>query len=58
MSWRVHITDRAADWMRFSVRAALLTNAIMAALASVFLGFWLVLRVTQFLYVHLFSERW
>lgn len=58
MSWRTHISEQIADWMRFSARAALLTNTILAALASLFLGFWLIFRLSQYLYLKLFSEPW
>ena len=36
MAWGQKVTDRLADYLRFTARAAMLVNGIVLALASVY----------------------
>lgn len=58
MSWKLKPTDQWSEKCRFSVRAALFINALLLALASIYLtgkGLWFFLR---FLDRTVFASPW
>lgn len=58
MSWKIKITDQWAEKGRFAVRAILFLNAMILALASVWLTAKFCWFVIRFLDRTIFSAPW
>ncbi|HOX02151.1 MAG TPA: hypothetical protein P5555_07320 [Candidatus Paceibacterota bacterium] len=58
MTWTTKITDRVAEGLRFAVRGALLINAIIAAVASIYFTTKFVFFLIRYLDRILFSQPW
>jgi hypothetical protein len=58
MSWKIKITDQWADKCRFAVRAILFLNALILALASVWLTTKCCWFLIRFLNRTIFSAPW
>ena len=58
MRWTTNITDKFADWLRFSIRATLILNGIMLAIFSVMFMAMFLWRFFQFLWRVWFSHPW
>jgi len=58
MSWKIKTTDAWADKCRFAVRAALFVNAMILALASIYITGQIVWHLVRFLNRTIFSAPW
>jgi len=58
MAWRQQITDAMSDVGRFAVRAALLIDAIIVAVSSIWICFQLCRFTLRFLDRTIFSKGW
>ena len=56
--WKVKITDQWADKCRFAVRGALFVNAMLLALASIYVTAQFVWHFIGFLNRTIFSAPW
>ena len=58
MSWKLKVTDQWADKSRFAVRAALFLNALLLALASIYLTAKTIWFLLRFLNRTIFGSPW
>jgi len=58
MAWRLTITERLADTLRFCARGALLINVILLAVASIYLVAKLIWYFLRYLDRTVFAHPW
>ena len=58
MNWKQHLTENLAGIMGFLVRGALMIDAILVALASIYLTFKFCFRAVQYLDRVLLANPW
>lgn len=58
MSWKKSITDQWAEKCRFALRAAMFVNAMLLALASIYIVGQLIWQTIGFLNRTIFSNPW
>jgi hypothetical protein len=58
MPWKINITDQWAEKCRFALRAAMFVNAMLLALASIYIVGQVIWHVIGFLNRTIFSHPW
>ena len=58
MNWKTNITQHLADVLRFTVRGAILLDAILLALASIYLTVRVCHRALEYCDKVFFSQSW